>query len=82
MSDQTTTKGVPLPIKPDLIQFEVNTRCNLRCPICLYTAVAKDHKLTDVTYEEYRDIFVASFTPPYVIIYSGFSEALLNPHRH
>lgn len=66
-------------IKPDLIQFEVNTACNLRCPICPHPSISKTRKPREVSFEAYQRIFEPAFIPPYVIIFSGFSEALLNP---
>jgi radical SAM protein with 4Fe4S-binding SPASM domain len=66
-------------LQPEMIQFEPNTRCNLLCPICPYTAVADKRPAKNVAFGEYREIFERSFTPPYVVIFSGFSETLLNP---
>ena len=62
-----------------MIQFEPNTRCNLLCPICPYPAVSSKRTARNAALGEYRDIFGRSFTPPYVVIFSGFSEVLLNP---
>jgi MoaA/NifB/PqqE/SkfB family radical SAM enzyme len=62
-----------------MIQFEPNTRCNLLCPICPYVAVSRERPAQNVTFGEYREVFERSFTPPYVVIFSGFSETLLNP---
>jgi radical SAM protein with 4Fe4S-binding SPASM domain len=62
-----------------MIQFEPNTRCNLLCPICPYPEVSSKRPTRNVALGEYREIFERSFTPPYVIIFSGFSEVLLNP---
>ncbi len=69
-------------VRPDLVQFEVNTACNLRCRICPCTAGAGNRPAANVTFDEYRKVVGASFEPPYVIILSGFSEAPLNPHVH
>ena len=69
-------------VRPELVQVEVNTTCNLRCRICPYTATAGERPSRDLTFEEYRTVFGRSFTPPYVVIFSGFSETLLNPHVH
>jgi MoaA/NifB/PqqE/SkfB family radical SAM enzyme len=64
---------------PDFIQFEPNTACNLACPICPSAAGLPGRAPHRVRFEEYREIFQAAFSPPYLIVYSGFSEALLNP---
>lgn len=66
-------------IKPDLVQVETNTDCNLRCPICPLTVLMKNRPTSHVSFDEYRTLFEASFAPPYMVIFSGFSEGLLNP---
>ena len=69
-------------VRPEVIQFEPNTTCNLRCRVCPCTSSAGSRPSVNVTFQEYREIFGRSFTPPYLVIYSGFSEALLNPNLY
>lgn len=66
-----------MPVKIELLQFEPNTVCNLRCPICPATNKQRSHH--HVEPERYRQIIGRSFEPPYLLILSGFSETLLHP---
>jgi MoaA/NifB/PqqE/SkfB family radical SAM enzyme len=41
-----------------------------------------DRPARNLTLAEYRTVFGRSFAPPYVVVFSGFSETLLNPQVH
>ncbi|MBN1774128.1 MAG: radical SAM protein [Deltaproteobacteria bacterium] len=69
-------------VRPELLQVEINTTCNLRCRICPCTASAGTRPARNVTLDEYRRVIGRSFAPPYVVVFSGFSETLLHPQLH
>lgn len=68
---------MPEPIQAEVVQFEVNTTCNMRCRICPLV-LREGREAHEVDFSEFQSIFEANFAPPYMIIFSGFSEALLN----
>ena len=67
-----------MPVQAELVQFEPNTGCNLRCPICPATATGYHHRVREVDPAIYRQVIERSFSPPYLLILSGFSEVLLH----
>lgn len=69
-------------VRPALLQVEVNTRCNLRCGICPCTAAAGTRPARNLSLADYRRVVERSFLPPYLAIFSGFSETLLHPQLH
>ncbi len=72
--------GSPQPqlVRPEFIQMELNTVCNMRCEVCPLMLDGPREPL-DVDPEEYFSIFQRNFAAPYFLIISGFSEALLCP---
>lgn len=62
----------------EFIQMELNTVCNMRCEVCPLVLDGPREPL-DVDPEEYFSIFQRNFAAPYLLIISGFSEALLCP---
>jgi MoaA/NifB/PqqE/SkfB family radical SAM enzyme len=66
-------------VRPELVQVELNTTCNLRCRICPYTAGAGGRPPRNVSLADYQRLIGPAFEPPYVVVLSGFSETLLNP---
>ncbi len=67
-----------MPVPAEIVQFEPNRGCNLRCPICPATVKGLHRDQAEVEPEAYRDIVGRSFLPPYLLILSGFSETLLH----
>lgn len=64
--------------EPKVIQIEVNTDCDLRCPFCPAAGVFRARPRRRVTEEEFRTVF-GRFRDLHHTIFSGFGEALLHP---
>lgn len=65
---------------PEVLQVEIATGCNYRCALCNYVTIMQDRRPGQLmSPERYREVIGRSFEPPYMVIFSGFSETLLHP---
>lgn len=64
--------------RPEMIQIEINTECNLRCGFCPMLHGYRGRPSSHVTAAEFREIFSRDFAHPHMTIFSGFAETLLN----
>lgn len=65
--------------RPELIQLEINTDCNLACCFCPLVTQHQDRVRHRVTFDEFREVFGRNFSGRRTTIFSGFAETLLNP---
>jgi MoaA/NifB/PqqE/SkfB family radical SAM enzyme len=63
---------------PEFIQVEINTGCNLTCPMCPTATFARGRPPARISAGTYREVFGRSFRPGYTVLFNGFSETLLN----
>jgi radical SAM protein with 4Fe4S-binding SPASM domain len=67
------------PGHPSIVQIEVDTECNLACPMCPRVGLYRDRPRRRMPLAELREVFLRDLPGPHLTIFSGFSEALLNP---
>lgn len=65
--------------RPEMLQVEINTTCNYRCPMCSLTSLLKDRRPHNMSLEDYKRVVSRDFTGPTMVVFSGFAETLLHP---
>lgn len=68
--------------RPETLQVEINTSCNLRCPMCCMATVLAHRQAYNLPIEDYRRIMTRDFAGPTKVMFSGFAETLVHPGWH
>jgi radical SAM protein with 4Fe4S-binding SPASM domain len=65
---------------PETIQIEIDSRCNLRCPMCAVPGLADGRPPRTLAPEEFEALLTTHFGHVTHVMLCGFSEPLMNPH--
>jgi len=65
---------------PSSVQIEVDSRCNLRCPMCAVPRMDSAREVRTIEPSGFEELLATHFPHARRVMLCGFSEPLMNPH--